>query len=39
MGLGLAMVKQIVENFKGTITMTTEVNVGTEFTVQIPRSR
>ncbi|MBF4984995.1 GHKL domain-containing protein, partial [Nonlabens mediterrranea] len=39
MGLGLAMVKQIVENFKGTITMTTEINIGTEFTVQIPRSR
>lgn len=39
MGLGLAMVKQIVENFNGTITMTTTLGVGTEFVVQLPLSR
>jgi signal transduction histidine kinase len=37
MGLGLAMVKQIVENFKGQISMTTEYGVGTTFTVTFPR--
>lgn len=39
MGLGLAMVKQIVENFNGTIHMTTEYGIGTEFIVQLPRSK
>ncbi len=39
MGLGLAMVKQIVENFNGTITMTTQYGEGTEFVVQLPLSR
>jgi nitrogen fixation/metabolism regulation signal transduction histidine kinase len=39
MGLGLAMVKQIVENFNGTIDMETEYGEFTEFTVCIPRSK
>lgn len=39
MGLGLAMVKQIVENFNGTITMTTQYGAGTEFVVQLPLVR
>ncbi|WP_438961810.1 sensor histidine kinase [Nonlabens sp.] len=39
MGLGLAMVKQIVENFNGTITMTTVYGLGTTFVVQLPLSR
>ncbi len=38
MGLGLAMVKQIVENFNGNITMNTTYGVGTTFTVCLPRS-
>jgi signal transduction histidine kinase len=38
MGLGLAMVKQIVENFKGTISVNTMLDAGTTFTVTIPRS-
>lgn len=38
MGLGLAMVKQIVENFKGTITMRTFYGEGTTFTVTLPRT-
>jgi signal transduction histidine kinase len=38
MGLGLAMVKQIVENFKGTIHMKTIYGEGTTFTVTLPRS-
>lgn len=38
MGLGLAMVKQIVENFEGTITMTTTYGEGTSFTVTLPKS-
>jgi signal transduction histidine kinase len=38
MGLGLAMVKQIVENFKGTITVVTAIDSGTTFTVTLPRS-
>jgi nitrogen fixation/metabolism regulation signal transduction histidine kinase len=37
MGLGLAMVKQIVENFRGKISMTTQYGVGTTFTVTFPR--
>lgn len=38
MGLGLAMVKQIVENFKGSIDMKTIYGEGTTFTVTLPRS-
>lgn len=39
MGLGLAMVKQIVENFGGTITLNTIWGVGTTFMVTIPQSQ
>ncbi|MEO9953298.1 ATP-binding protein [Nonlabens sp.] len=38
MGLGLAMVKQIVENFNGKIEMNTVFGKGTTFTVTLPRS-
>lgn len=38
MGLGLAMVKQIVENFNGTITIETTWGKGTTFLVSLPRS-
>ena len=38
MGLGLAMVKQIVENFNGKIEMNTVYGEGTTFTVTLPRS-
>ncbi|MCB4798413.1 sensor histidine kinase [Neotamlana laminarinivorans] len=37
MGLGLAMVKNIVENHKGSITFTTKKNKGTTFTVIFPK--
>lgn len=37
MGLGLAMVKNIVETYKGTITFKSEKNKGTVFKVSIPR--
>lgn len=37
MGLGLAMVKQIVENFNGNINMKTTYGEGTTFTVSLPR--
>ncbi len=36
MGLGLAMVKSIIETYKGTITYTSVKNEGTEFVVRIP---
>lgn len=35
-GLGLAMVKQIIENHKGSIDFETEVNVGTTFYIVLP---
>ncbi len=38
MGLGLAMVKNIIEAYKGTITFTSELNIGTEFLVILPLS-
>jgi len=37
MGLGLAMVKNIVETFGGNITFTTEIGKGTEFIVRFPK--
>jgi len=36
-GLGLAMVKQIVENHNGTIYFTTKEGKGTSFTIEFPR--
>jgi len=38
MGLGLPMVKNIVETYNGTITFTTEENVGTTFKVTFPKA-
>ncbi|TAE09251.1 MAG: HAMP domain-containing protein [Bacteroidetes bacterium] len=35
-GLGLAICKRIVENFGGTITCTTQLGSGTQFTIQLP---
>ncbi len=37
MGLGLPMIKNIVEAYGGSITFTTEINRGTVFTVTIPK--
>ncbi|MBD0823438.1 sensor histidine kinase [Aestuariibaculum marinum] len=37
MGLGLAMVKNIVETYKGTITVTSEKQLGTTFKVIFPK--
>ena len=36
MGLGLAIIKNIIENYNGTITFETEPNIGTEFLVSFP---
>lgn len=36
MGLGLAMVKSIIETYEGTIGFESEVNVGTKFEIKIP---
>ncbi|MDT0620664.1 sensor histidine kinase [Croceitalea vernalis] len=37
MGLGLGMVKNIVENYKGSIDFTSQVGKGTVFTVRFPK--
>jgi hypothetical protein len=37
MGLGLPMVKNIVETHKGTLTFTSKAGIGTVFTVTIPK--
>ena len=37
MGLGLAMVKNIVETYKGNITFTSQQGLGTTFTVTFPK--
>tara|TARA_R110002073_G_scaffold57778_4_gene146674 strand:+ start:81334 stop:82794 length:1461 start_codon:yes stop_codon:yes gene_type:complete len=39
MGLGLPMVKNIVEAYGGTVTFTTKINIGTVFTVTIPKNK
>ncbi|RDC49282.1 GHKL domain-containing protein, partial [Acinetobacter sp. RIT592] len=36
-GLGLAIVKHIVKSLNGTICVKSELNIGTEFTVTIPK--
>lgn len=36
MGLGLAMVKSMVETYSGSISFTSEINKGTEFVIRIP---
>lgn len=38
MGLGLAMVKNIVEAYNGSVTFTSQTNVGTVFTVKLPKN-
>lgn len=37
MGLGLSISKAIIENVGGTITFSSEVNKGTEFTIRLPK--
>lgn len=39
MGLGLAITKRIIENFKGEIWFQTEINVGTSFFIKVPLAR
>jgi len=38
MGLGLGMVKNIVETYKGEITFSSQVGKGTVFTVKFPKA-
>lgn len=38
MGLGLAMVKNIVDAYDGTVTFTSQVNIGTVFKVKLPKN-
>ena len=37
MGLGLPMVKNIIEAYGGTITFTSSLNIGTVFTIKLPK--
>jgi signal transduction histidine kinase len=37
MGLGLGMVKNIVETYNGSITFTSQKNIGTTFKVTFPK--
>ena len=37
MGLGLAMIKSIIEAYDGTISFVSEKNKGTTFTVTLPK--
>jgi len=39
MGLGLAMVKSMIETYSGSINFTSEINKGTEFVIRIPLHR
>jgi two-component system, NtrC family, nitrogen regulation sensor histidine kinase NtrY len=39
MGLGLSMVKNIIDSNGGTISFTTEKGLGTEFTIRLPRDK
>ena len=39
MGLGLAMVKNIVETYQGSITFTSQLGIGTVFTVSFPKEQ
>jgi len=38
MGLGLPMIKSIIENYKGTISLTSKENIGTTFKVTFPKN-
>ncbi|NEW78573.1 MAG: hypothetical protein GZ086_03920, partial [Gelidibacter sp.] len=38
MGLGLAMVKNIVDAYDGNVSFTSQVNIGTVFKVKLPKN-